>query len=180
MVKTVGIVTPKPSDPDCTLQLVSLNSFRCSLIVNRGDDAPKVFRANVFEEVRDGDLLVASKLEDFARNTSEIILFIRQALERNLHVVTADGQFDSRISDVRKAVDASLSMIKYYNGSKSADILLAAKAKGVALGRKRRFTESDWPRIYNKLLVRPMSVVAKEEGVARTTLQAFYDRMTAE
>ena len=179
MTKTVGIVTPNPADPNCALQLARLKPYGCSLIVNRGEDAPKVFRANVFEEVRDGDILVAAKLEDFAKNTTEMTLFMRQALDRNLHIITADGRIDSRVPDVHKAIQAALSMIRYYNGFKSVSVFSAAKAKGIPLGRKRRFTESDWPRIYSKLLVLPMSAVAREEGVARTTLQAFYDRMTA-
>jgi DNA invertase Pin-like site-specific DNA recombinase len=178
MRQIIGIITPNDDDPDGSIQKKQMASAGCSSVFYRQDISAYVFRASVFYEAQSGDALLACRLENFGHSNVELASFVRKAFERDLHIVTLDGAIDSRVPSIRRAIDAFLVTSKLYNSQRIRNNLAAAREKGAPLGRKRLFTESDWPRIYNKLLIKSMNAVAKEEGVSRTTLKAFYDRMT--
>lgn len=177
MSRIFGIATPNTDDPECVVQQKLLSERSCAMIIVRKKERANSFRESIFQETSPGDVLLACKLENFARNLIELSIFFQQALSRELHIQTVDGLIDSRIETTRNGIESFLAAGKQFNRQRSIRILAEAKLKGQTLGRKPRFADSDWTRIRNKLLIKPLKEVAKEEGVNRMTIYKFIERM---
>ena len=177
MSRTFGIASPNTDDPECTVQLQLLVQENCVMTIVRKKERANSFRESIFQETAPGDILLACKLENFARNLVELSIFIQQAFGRHLHIRTADGLINTQIETTRAGFESFLGAGKHFNRERSIRILTEARLKGKSLGRKPLFVESDWARIRNKLLIKPLQEVAKEEGVTRSTIYKFIDRM---
>jgi DNA invertase Pin-like site-specific DNA recombinase len=178
VAKTVGIITPNVADPDGLEQLRLLTDQGCSMIFQRSGRHEHVFRAEWSAHVEEGDLIIACELHNLGRNFVELLRFLRFAMGRKLHIMTLDGRIDSRLPSTHSAIEALLSTATLYFRERSVRNHHAAKSVGNQPGRKNHFNDEDWPRIYNKLLIKPLSTVAVEEGVSRATIYKFRERMT--
>ena len=178
MSHIIGIATPHRADPDCSEQLQLLANYGCDPIFHPRKMSAKNFRTHVIFNASPGDTLVACKLEYFATSPSDLYSLTNQALDLGLHLRTIDGNLDTTNAASLAVLTAFLGATKFFHQQKTLAALAAAAARGQSLGRKRRFSEDDWPRIRNKLLNHPLSRVAKDEQVTRQTIYKFVELMT--
>lgn len=178
MSKIFGIITPNLDDPDGSEQMRRLSSFGCAMIFQRSDRHEHMFREELFSHVGEGDTIVACELHNFGKSFIELLKLFRHAMDRQWLILTLDGCVDSRLPTTPPAIEALLATATMYFRERSKRNHQAAKSAGGQPGRKNHFNDEDWPRIYNKLLIKPLSAVALEEGVSRATIYKFRERMT--
>lgn len=178
MAKFFGIITPNLDDPDGSEQMRHLSSYGCAMIFQRSDRHEHLFREELFSHVGEGDTIVACELHNFGKSFIELLKLFRNAMDRQWLIVTLDGCVDSRVTTTRPVIEAMLTTATMYFRERSKRNHQAAKSAGGQPGRKNHFNDEDWPRIYNKLLIKPLSTVALEEGVSRATIYKFRQRMT--
>jgi DNA invertase Pin-like site-specific DNA recombinase len=178
MGQIIGIITPNLEDPDGAEQVRLLTDHGCTMIFQRSDRHEHMFREELFTHVEEGDTILACELHNLGRSFVELLRLLRSAMDRKLLIVTLDGRVDSRLPTTHSAIEALLSTATLYFRERSKRNHQAAKSAGGQPGRKNHFNDEDWPRIYNKLLIKPLSTVALEEGVSRATIYKFRERMT--
>jgi DNA invertase Pin-like site-specific DNA recombinase len=178
MEKFIGIITPNLEDPDGLEQMRRLTGHGCKTIIQRSDRHEHMFRVELFSHVKQGDILVACELHNFGKNFIELLRLLRYAEKNTWPIMTLDGLIDSRIPTTHTAIKALVATSTLYFRERSKRNHQASKSAGGQPGRKNHFTDADWPRIYNKLLIKPLSAVAQEEGVSRATIYKFRERMT--
>ena len=130
---------------------------------------------NAIEFVREGDVLIITKLDRLARSMNDLTSITNQLNKKGAGFVVVDQDIDTTTPTGKLLFNILGSLAEFERDlikARCAKGIERAKAKGVKLGRKPSITEETIQCMKNELDLKNMSKteIAKKHGVSRQTV----------
>jgi DNA invertase Pin-like site-specific DNA recombinase len=176
MPRLIGCSRLTPDDPRAALQTELLQELGCSPILLL--DKPRRHRSILFGAAQAGDIIAAKSLVHFGISLADLQRFLRTAVERGLHLKTIDEDIDTQRSADGKLIRILVATLSSFDAERIKIAMEKARRRGSVVGRRKRFSDEDWPVIAEALETETLSAVAKRLGVGRETIYKLKRRMT--
>ncbi len=154
-------------------QIRSLQDAGCEVIV--GDKI-----TGTSDEIQEGSLLILDELNRLGRTMVTMLVEVNKLLEKGVKIRTLDGRLDTSVMNdeiVRLIVGvmgyaAEMELKNIHR--RTSEGRKVAISRGVKMGRKRSFTQSQAEEIKNmRRSERGYGSIAKSLGMSKSTVQRF-------
>jgi len=144
---TVGYARVSSTGQDLSVQLEKLESARCDKVFKEkrsGVDAGRPELKRCLEYLRDGDVLLVTKIDRLARSTSDLYRIVSELTEKGVAFKVLDDPSIDTASRTGKLVMGILALIAEFENDirreRQMDGIAKARDRGVKFGRKRDLT----------------------------------------
>src|SRR5689334_16982823 len=145
---TVGYARVSTTGQDLAVQLEKLEAARCDKVFKEkrsGIDAGRPELKRCLEYLRDGDVLLVTKIDRLARSTSDLYRIVSELTEKGVAFKVLDDPSIDTTSRTGKLVMGILALIAEFENDirreRQMDGVAKAKERGVKFGRKRELTD---------------------------------------
>lgn len=173
----IGYARVSTHDQDLSAQLEALSAAGCTKIFNgkqsgKSDENQRHLN-ELINYVRDGDVVVLTKLDRMGRSLNAILTTIQTLQSKGVHVKTLDGQVDTNSeSPMQKAMTQLLGVFAELEHSVIVDRLQTGRERtGRKGGRSKVLSEPQIQEVKQKLAEGlSKSELARQYGVSRQTI----------
>ncbi|EOV0119069.1 recombinase family protein [Vibrio parahaemolyticus] len=173
----IGYARVSTADQDLSAQLEALTAAGCQKIFygkqsGKSDDNKKKL-ADLLNYVREGDIVVLTKLDRMGRSLNMILATIQKLQEQGVQVKTLDGQVDTTSDNaMQRAMTQLLGVFAELEHSIIVDRLQSGRERtGNKGGRKSAINEALRKEIKKKLADgASISALARQYRTSRTTI----------
>ena len=144
----VGYARVSTTGQDLAVQLEKLQAARCDKIFKEkrsGVDAGRPELKRCLEYLREGDMLLVTKVDRLARSTSDLYRIVSLLAEKGVAFKVIDDPSIDTTSRTGKLVLGILALIAEFENDirreRQMDGIAKAKERGVRFGRKRELTD---------------------------------------
>ncbi|MAK81843.1 recombinase family protein [Phenylobacterium sp.] len=185
----LGYARVSTDDQDLALQRASLKDAGCRKIFEEKVSGAKRARAELdrlLEHLRDGDVVVVSRLDRLARSTRDLLTLAEEIADRGAGLRSLAEPWADTTSAAGKMVLTVFAGIAEFERSlilqRTGAGRVAAQARGVRFGRPSKISDEQWAHYGPLLRSSALSVpsAAKLIGCGRATLYRRLARDEAE
>ncbi|WP_257001238.1 recombinase family protein [Vibrio coralliilyticus] len=177
----IGYARVSTKDQNLEAQLEALTAAGCLKIFygkqsGKSDDNRKKLD-ELLDYVREGDVVVLTKLDRMGRSLNMILATIQQLQEQGVQVKTLDGQVDTTSDNaMQRAMTQLLGVFAELEHSIIVDRLQSGRERtGNKGGRKSAINETQREEIKQKLAAGvSVSAIAREYNTSRATVHRVY------
>jgi DNA invertase Pin-like site-specific DNA recombinase len=173
----VGYARVSTQDQDLTAQLEALKNAGCAKVYHgkqSGKSDDNLSKLNeMIEFVREGDVIVLTKLDRMGRSLNMILNTISGLQEKGVQVITLDGQVDTTSENpMQKAMTQLLGVFAELEHSIIVDRLQSGRERTGKLGGRKTLLSAEQQNQVVKSFKNGVSKsqLAKENGVSRATI----------
>ena len=176
----IGYARVSTADQSLNAQIAALKADGCEKLFKTKNSGISTANEEQLQElvdyVREGDVIVVTRLDRLGRSLKQILTVIDQIHSKSASVRTLDGALDSsNKSPISTAMVSLLGMFAQLErdliSTRTAEGRARAKLDGVHLGRQSALPVQTQKTIAKRLAAgEQVSVLAKEHGVSRTTI----------
>ena len=182
----IGFARVSSEGQDLTNQIKALEKEGCDRIFHGKQSGVSEQNETKLKEmidyVRDGDVVVVTKLDRLGRSLKSILEVIQQLTDKSVTFKTLDGAINT--TNASPFATAQLSLIGTFAqlerdliAQRTSEGREAARAKGVKFGRKSALSEDQQKQVKAKLKAgATIYGLAKEYEVSRQTIMRVRDR----
>ena len=144
----VGYARVSSTGQDLSVQLEKLDAAACDKVFKEkrsGVDAGRPELKRCLEYLRDGDVLLVTKIDRLARSTSDLYRIVSELTEKGVAFKVLDDPSIDTASRTGKLVMGILALIAEFENDirreRQMDGIAKARERGVKFGRKRELTD---------------------------------------
>jgi DNA invertase Pin-like site-specific DNA recombinase len=144
----VGYARVSSTGQDLSVQLEKLDAAACDKVFKEkrsGVDASRPELKRCLEYLRDGDVLLVTKIDRLARSTSDLYRIVSLLAEKGVSFKVTDDPSIDTTSRTGKLVMGILALIAEFENDirreRQMDGIAKARERGVKFGRKRELTD---------------------------------------
>jgi len=144
-----------------------------------GKDTKRPQLQSLMDTVQAGDIIIVESISRFARNTKDLLNLVENLIKKNVEFISLKEHIDTTSPTGRfmlTVLGAVSQLEREYILQRQAEGIMAAKARGVKLGRPTIKTPENFEKIVQLWINRKISF---EEALEKTGLKqsTFYNRL---
>lgn len=152
------------------IQLEKLRQYGCDTLFQEKDNTLAELDA-VLEFVREGDVLVVTRLDRLACSLHHLVQAMLALAHKQVELVALDQELDSRKANLYQTVLAVAEFDRSLVNERIAEGVAKAKAAGVKFGRKNKLTEAELDALRQEFQASTNKAeLAKKYGLHRSSL----------
>lgn len=181
----IGFARVSTLEQDLSVQIRSLTDYGCSKIFqgkNSGKEERNEERLqNLLDYVREGDIVVVTKLDRFGRSLRQILNVLAIFREKQVGLKTLDGMIDTTMGENPFSM-AQIQLIGAFAELERnliiSRVIEGKKAKGMLQGRPEKLTSEQFKE-FKKDVVKGLSLSAlqKKYNLGRATVSRWKKRV---
>lgn len=152
------------------IQLEKLRQYGCDTLFQEKDNTLAELDA-VLEFVREGDVLVVTRLDRLACSLHHLVQAMLALAHKQVELVALDQELDSRKANLYQTVLAMAEFDRSLVNERIAEGVAKAKAAGVKFGRKNKLTAAELDALRQEFQASTNKVeLAQKYGLHRSSL----------
>ena len=152
------------------IQLEKLRQYGCDTLFQEKDNTLAELDA-VLEFVREGDVLVVTRLDRLACSLHHLVQAMLALAHKQVELVALDQELDSRKANLYQTVLAVAEFDRSLVNERIAEGVAKAKAAGVKFGRKNKLTAAELDALRQEFQASTNKAeLAKKYGLHRSSL----------
>lgn len=152
------------------IQLEKLRQYGCDTLFQEKDNTLAELDA-VLEFVREGDVLVVTRLDRLACSLHHLVQAMLALAHKQVELVALDQELDSRKANLYQTVLAVAEFDRSLVNERIAEGVAKAKAAGVKFGRKNKLTAAELDALRQEFQASTNKVeLAQKYGLHRSSL----------
>ena len=152
------------------IQLEKLRQYGCDTLFQEKDNTLAELDA-VLEFVREGDVLVVTRLDRLACSLHHLVQAMLALAHKQVELVALDQELDSRKANLYQTVLAMAEFDRSLVNERIAEGVAKAKAAGVKFGRKNKLTAAELDALRQEFQASTNKAeLAKKYGLHRSSL----------
>jgi len=187
-IRKIGLARVSTEDQNCDMQINALKAFGCERIFREDGVSGGIhpYERAEFQKamsyLREGDIFAVWKMDRLGRSLKGIIDTVDGLRDSGIQFVSLTENVDTTTATGRafwQFIGLMAELERELIRERTKEGLLAARQRGVKLGRKYKLTDRQIIQAYESLENRRVSIpdIAYTLGVSRQTLQRGFARM---
>lgn len=162
------------------IQLEKLRQYGCDTLFQEKDNTLAELDA-VLEFVREGDVLVVTRLDRLACSLHHLVQAMLALAHKQVELVALDQELDSRKANLYQTVLAVAEFDRSLVNERIAEGVAKAKAAGVKFGRKNKLTAAELDALRQEFQASTNKAeLAKKYGLHRSSLYRLVQENNSE
>lgn len=166
----IGYARVSTTGQSLDIQLEKLRQYGCDTLFQEKDNTLAELDA-VLEFVREGDVLVVTRLDRLACSLHHLVQAMLTLAHKQVELVALDQELDSRKANLYQTVLAVAEFDRSLVNERIAEGVAKAKAAGVKFGRKNKLTAAELYALRQEFQASTNKAeLAKKYGLHRSSL----------
>lgn len=166
----IGYARVSTTGQSLDIQLEKLRQYGCDTLFQEKDNTLAELDA-VLEFVREGDVLVVTRLDRLACSLHHLVQAMLTLAHKQVELVALDQELDSRKANLYQTVLAVAEFDRSLVNERIAEGVAKAKAAGVKFGRKNKLTAAELDALRQEFQASTNKAeLAKKYGLHRSSL----------
>lgn len=166
----IGYARVSTTGQSLDIQLEKLRQYGCDTLFQEKDNTLAELDA-VLEFVREGDVLVVTRLDRLACSLHHLVQAMLTLAHKQVELVALDQELDSRKANLYQTVLAVAEFDRSLVNERIAEGVAKAKAAGVKFGRKNKLTAAELDALRQEFQASTNKVeLAQKYGLHRSSL----------
>lgn len=176
----IGYARVSTTGQSLDIQLEKLRQYGCDTLFQEKDNTLAELDA-VLEFVREGDVLVVTRLDRLACSLHHLVQAMLALAHKQVELVALDQELDSRKANLYQTVLAVAEFDRSLVNERIAEGVAKAKAAGVKFGRKNKLTAAELDALRQEFQASTNKAeLAKKYGLHRSSLYRLVQENNSE